>query len=218
MAHSIRHIVEILGVSRDFLRPLVRHEGESPPLTNIRTLPVIRVLFHCTCIVFCFIASYCVSLRSIAYHCISLHLIAPYCISLRSLHLRDWEHVIACHCVSLRFNKCHCISLNFIALHCASLHFSAFHCIAKASRQAWLKLLIANEVRIGGPGGGGLKTDHFEALPHLILVAMAVDFEADVPCGNWVTVGFDSPLVRPSTCIGWRREWRVKWSKNGVKA
>ena len=49
-----------------------------------------------------------------------------------------------------------------------------------------------------GSGGGGLKTDHFEALPHLILVAMAVDFEADVPCGNWVTVGFDPPLVRPS--------------------
>ena len=29
-----------------------------------------------------------------------------------------------------------------------------------------------------------------------------VDFEADVPGGNWVTVGFDSPLVRPVTCIG----------------
>ena len=37
----------------------------------------------------------------------------------------------------------------------------------KASCQAWLKWLIANEVRIGGPGGGGLKTDHFEALPQL---------------------------------------------------
>ena len=78
--------------------------------------------------------------------------------------------------------------------------------ITKISCQAWLKLLIANEVRIGGPGGGGLKADHFEALPHLILVAMAVDFEADVPCGNWVTAGFDSPLVRPSTRVGGRRE------------
>ena len=29
-----------------------------------------------------------------------------------------------------------------------------------------------------------------------------VDFEADVPGGNWVTVGFDSPRVRPVTCIG----------------
>ena len=51
------------------------------------------------------------------------------------------------------------------------------------------KLLIANEVRIGGLGGGRLQKDHFEALG------------ADVPGGNWVTVGFDSPLVRPPTCI-----------------
>ena len=57
------------------------------------------------------------------------------------------------------------------------------------------KLLIANEVRIGGLGGGRLQTDDFEALPHLIRVATVVDFEADVPGGNWVTVGFDSPLV-----------------------
>ena len=49
--------------------------------------------------------------------------------------------------------------------------------------------------------GGSLQTDHFEALPHLIRVAMVIDFEADVPGGNWVTVGFDSPLVRPPTCI-----------------
>ena len=74
--------------------------------------------------------------------------------------------------------------------------------ITKASCQAWLKLLIANEVRIGGPGGCADKTDHFEAIHHLILVAMAVVFEADVPGGNWVTVGFDSSLVRPWTCIG----------------
>ena len=51
----------------------------------------------------------------------------------------------------------------------------------KASCQAWLKLLIANEVRIGGPGGGGSQSDHFEAVPQLILVALAVVFEAYVP-------------------------------------
>ena len=50
--------------------------------------------------------------------------------------------------------------------------------------------------------GGRFKTDHFEALPQLNRVATVVDFEADVPGGNWVTVGFDSPLVRPVTCIG----------------
>ena len=42
--------------------------------------------------------------------------------------------------------------------------------------------------------------DNFEALPHLIGVASVVDFEADVPGGNWVTVGFDSPLFRPPMC------------------
>ena len=57
-------------------------------------------------------------------------------------------------------------------------------------------------MRIGGPGGGRFKTDHFEALPQLNRVATVVDFEADVPGGNWVTVGFDSPVVRPVTCIG----------------
>jgi hypothetical protein len=36
-----------------------------------------------------------------------------------------------------------------------SLSFSSR--ITKASCQAWLKLLFANEVRIGGPGGGRCK-------------------------------------------------------------
>ena len=67
------------------------------------------------------------------------------------------------------------------------------------------KLLIANEVRIGGLGGGCLRTDAFHASPHLIRVATVVDFAAYVPGGNWVTVGFDSPLVRPPTCIS--SEW-----------
>ena len=63
------------------------------------------------------------------------------------------------------------------------------------------KLVIANEVRIGGLGGGRLQTDAFDAFPHLIRVATVVDFAAHVPGGNWVTVGFDSPLVRPLRCI-----------------
>ena len=72
-----------------------------------------------------------------------------------------------------------------------------FHQIFYESQlSSMAKLLIANEVRIGGLGGGRLQTD-------LIRVATVVDFEADVPGGNWVTAGFDSPLVRPPTCI-WR--------------
>ena len=63
------------------------------------------------------------------------------------------------------------------------------------------KLVIANEVRIGGLGGGRLQTETFDAFPHLIRVASVVDFAAHVPGGNWVTVGFDSPPVRPLTCI-----------------
>ena len=65
------------------------------------------------------------------------------------------------------------------------------------------KLLIANEVRIGGLGGGRLQTDAFHAFPHLIRVASVVDFAAYVPGGNWVTVGFDPP-------------WSVLWSAFGV--
>ena len=84
-----------------------------------------------------------------------------------------------------------------------------FHQIFYESQlSSMAKLLIANEVRIGGLGGGRLQTDLFEALPHLIRVAMVVDFEADVAGGNWVTVRFDSPLVRPP----------IKGCKNGVKA
>ena len=48
------------------------------------------------------------------------------------------------------------------------------------------KLVIANEVRIGGLGGGRLQTDTFHAFPHLIRVASVVDFAAHVPGGNWV--------------------------------
>ena len=77
-----------------------------------------------------------------------------------------------------------------------------FHQIFYESQlSSMAKWPIANEVRIGGLGGGRLQTDDFEALPHLIRVASVVDFKADVPGGNWVTVGFDSPLVHPPTCI-----------------
>ena len=55
-------------------------------------------------------------------------------------------------------------------------------------------------MRRGGAEGGGLKTDHFEALPQLILVALAVDFEADVLCG----LGDGGLRFSPG------REWRVK--------
>ena len=88
----------------------------------------------------------------------------------------------------------------------------------RASCQAWLKLLIANGVRIGGPGGGGSQRDHFEAVPQLIGVALAVVFDADVSGGNWVTVGFDSPMVRPSTCTGGRRSKHKKSNGRTRKA
>ena len=93
--------------------------------------------------------------------------------------------------------------LNFI--------FSGVFLITKASCQAWLKLLIANEVRIGGPGGGGSQRDHFEAVPQPFGVAMVVVFEAYVPGGNWVTVGFDSPLVHPSP--SWAPSINVHWGR-----
>ena len=79
------------------------------------------------------------------------------------------------------------------------------------------KLLIANEVRIGGLGGGRLQTDDFEALPHLIRVAMVIDFEADVPGGNWVTVGFDPPwsvLRRAFGVSGMEGKGMQKWSQS----
>ena len=105
--------------------------------------------------------------------------------------------------------------------------------ITKASCQVWLKLLFANEVRIGGLGGGRFKMDHFEALPQLNRVASVVDFEADVSGGNWVTMGFDSPLVRLVTYIGGtekralkatgmegkiKQEWMLTWSTSAESA
>ena len=51
---------------------------------------------------------------------------------------------------------------------------------------------------------------NFEALPHLIGVAPVVDFEVDVPGGNWVTVGVRfSPGPSSDVHLG-RLEWRVK--------
>ena len=56
---------------------------------------------------------------------------------------------------------------------------------AQALRVCWesqlssmAKLVIANEVRIGGLGGGRLQTDAFHAFPHLIRVATVVGFAA----------------------------------------
>ena len=61
------------------------------------------------------------------------------------------------------------------------------------------KLLIVNEVRIGGLGGGGSKHGPFwgTSPPNWggHRGRFWIDFEADVAGGNWVTVGFDSPLV-----------------------
>ena len=66
---------------------------------------------------------------------------------------------------------------------------------------------VAHCERSENRGSGGRSSpnmDNFEALPHLIIGwppwSILRDFEADVPGGNWVTVGFDSPLVRPPTC------------------
>ena len=83
--------------------------------------------------------------------------------------------------------------------------------ITKASCQAWLKLLIANEVRIGGLGGNRAESDQFEAVPQPFGVATVVGFAADVPGGNWATVGFDSPLVRAWTCIGGVKTEEKQW-------
>ena len=63
------------------------------------------------------------------------------------------------------------------------------------------KLVIANEVRIGGLGGGRLQTDAFHAFPNLIRV------EFCGLCTRWQLGdgGVRPPLVRPLKCIwgGW---------------
>ena len=53
-----------------------------------------------------------------------------------------------------------------------------------------------------GSGGQRAETSQFEAVHQPFGVATVVGFAANVPGGNWVTVGFDSPLVRAWTCIG----------------
>ena len=80
--------------------------------------------------------------------------------------------------------------------------------ITKASCQAWLKLLIANEVRIGGLGGSPAERGQFEAVPQPFGVATVVGFAANVPGGNWVTVGFDSP--GPCMDVHWGGQNRRK--------
>ena len=76
------------------------------------------------------------------------------------------------------------------------------------------KLLIANDVRIGGLGGVAQNMDNFEAIMHLIAV---VDFEADVPGGNWVTVGYRFlPGARLWGCKGGRNEGGGRRVRIGV--
>ena len=133
--HTFTRLISVVfGVSWDFLWPLVRHEGENPPLTNIRTLRVICALFHCNCISLHLIEFYCfhwVSLHLMAFHGISLHLVGFYCVSLSFIasHGISW-HFIASRCVSLHliaYLCVHGISLHFIASHCISLRFIAFY-------------------------------------------------------------------------------------------
>jgi hypothetical protein len=57
--------------------------------------------------------------------------------------------------------------------------------------------------------------DNFEALPQLIGVVLVVDFKADVPGGNWVTVRF--PPGPSSVVHLGGLEWRVKCWRNRVK-
>jgi len=70
-----------------------------------------------------------------------------------------------------------------IYIYIIYIYIYLFIYIYESQLSSMAKLLIANEVRIGGLGGGRLQTDNFEALPHLIRVALVVDFEADVPGG-----------------------------------
>ena len=75
-------------------------------------------------------------------------------------------------------------------------------------------MLIANEVRIAVLGGVAENMDNFEAIMHLIAV---VDFEADVPGGNWVTVGYRFlPGARLWGCKGGRNEGGGRRVRIGV--
>ena len=74
------------------------------------------------------------------------------------------------------------------------------------------KLLIANEVRIGGLGGGGWKHGQFWGS-----ISQPGRFcTIYVPHDIWVTVGFDPPRPSSDVHLG-RLEWRVKWWRNRVK-
>ena len=74
------------------------------------------IIWHCIWfIVFCLIASHCITLHCIASHRIVLHCIALHCFALL--------HCIELHCIAL-----HCIALHCIALHCIT------HCIALQSK------------------------------------------------------------------------------------
>ena len=79
----------------------------------------------------------------------------------------------------------------------------------------------ANEVRIG-VWGAACRTSQFEAVPQPFGVATVVGFAANVPGGNWVTVGFDSPWSVHGRALGGSKQkksngrtriTRKDWSK-----
>ena len=64
-------------------------------------------------------------------------------------------------------------------------------------------------MRIGGLGGSRAESDQFEAVSQPFGVATVVGFAADVPGGNWVTVGVDPP-PGPSMDVHWGGQNRRK--------
>jgi hypothetical protein len=78
-------------------------------------------------------------------------------------------------------------------------------------------LLIANDVRIAVLGGVAENMDNFEAIMHLHGGATGVEFEADVPGGNWAPVGYRFlPGARLWGCKGGRNEGGGRRVRIGV--
>ena len=83
--------------------------------------------------------------------------------------------------------------------HFFSIFFAFWVCFfTKASCQAWLKLLIANEVRIGGLGGGVPKPDHLRQFPNHL---------------GWPRWSVLRPMYQ--VAIGWRWGSIPPWSVHG---
>ena len=129
--HTFTRLISVVfGVSWDFLRPLVRHEGKTPRWPTLghcawSALYFIAIASHCISLSFtAFIEFHCISWHFMAFHCISLDFIAFHWVSL---------HLMAFHGISLHLVAFHCISLHisaFMASHCTSLHLIAFHCVS----------------------------------------------------------------------------------------